>query len=47
MGDPNKLIILGAVLDVVERDNLIEKVAARGEEITTGLLELQVNSDHR
>ena len=40
MGDPTKMIILKAVLDVVESDNLLENVNITGAYLKTGLNEI-------
>lgn len=42
MGDPHKMVVLEAVLDVIRKDNLIENVATQGDHIRQGLLSLQV-----
>ncbi|KAI9915001.1 hypothetical protein PsorP6_007762 [Peronosclerospora sorghi] len=40
MGDPSKMITLKAVLDVIERDNLLENVNITGEYLKAGLNEI-------
>jgi len=42
MGDPHKMVVLEAVLDVYKRDNLVDNMAAQGEHILGGLKKLQV-----
>lgn len=41
MGDPHKMVVLEAVLDVYKRDNLVDNMAAQGEHILGGLKKLQ------
>ncbi|CAM6001219.1 unnamed protein product [Sphagnum balticum] len=42
MGDPAKLIMLRAVIDVCERENLVERTRIVGEKMLKGLHEIQV-----
>eukprot|EP00320_Phaeocystis_rex_P003125 CAMPEP_0119057850 /NCGR_PEP_ID=MMETSP1178-20130426/2230_1 /TAXON_ID=33656 /ORGANISM="unid sp, Strain CCMP2000" /LENGTH=513 /DNA_ID=CAMNT_0007038715 /DNA_START=104 /DNA_END=1645 /DNA_ORIENTATION=- len=42
MGEPIKLMQLGAILDVIERDGLLENTVRAGEALATGLEALQV-----
>lgn len=42
MGDPGKLVLLEAILDVIKRDNLLATVQASGQVLMKGLSELQV-----
>ncbi|KAF6037397.1 hypothetical protein EB796_004311 [Bugula neritina] len=41
MGDPHKMVVLEAVLDVYKRDNLVDNMAAQGEHILGGIKKLQ------
>jgi len=41
MGDPAKLVMLRAVIDVCERDNLVEKTRIVGEKMYAGLMKIQ------
>lgn len=41
MGDPGKLVLLEGIIDVIERDNLLEVVQESGCVLKTGLEELQ------
>lgn len=41
MGDPGKLLLLEAILDVIKRDNLLENVTRVGNKLKSGLLQAQ------
>lgn len=42
MGEPNKLVMLEAVMKVIQRDNLLQMVRDSGATLMKGLNELQV-----
>ncbi len=42
MGDPSKLVLLEAVVNVVKRDQLLHSTATVGEKLLKGLESLQV-----
>ena len=46
MGDPVKLILLEAVLDVIAKDNLLDTVEASGKALMDGLHRLQEKYPH-
>jgi len=41
VGDPSKLVLLKAVLDTIETDNLLENTMKSGDTLLSGLLDLQ------
>lgn len=43
MGDPTKLVVLSAFLEVLKKENLLDLVKESGHVLLTGLQQLQVN----
>lgn len=46
MGDPGKLLILEAIINVICRDKLLDRVNRAGKRLKDGLLELQKQHPH-
>lgn len=46
MGDPGKLLLLEAVLNVIKRDNLLARVERSGKRLKDGLLDAQKEFPH-
>lgn len=46
MGDPGKLILLEAVLNVIKQDKLLENVEKTGNRLKNGLLSLEKEYSH-
>ena len=42
MGDPSKIVMLEALIDVIERDNLMNNVKDVGKYLLNGVKELEV-----
>ena len=44
VGDPSKIVLLEEVVNVINRDNLLDKVKVTGDYLLAGLKEAQVCS---
>ena len=44
VGDPSKIVLLEEVVNVINRDNLLDKVKVTGDYLLAGLKEAQVYS---